>query len=62
MFVTKRYYRVVDKKKKVLQKVYDCLNSKEFDDPFLVIPTKHPALMGLFKIIPKSRIMTSTKN
>ena len=62
VFVMKRYYRVADPKKKLLQKVYDCLNSWGFIDPFLTIPTNHPAVMGIFKVIPKTRIMTPNKS
>ena len=53
----KQYHRVFDKKKKLLQKVYDCLNSWGFVDPFLTIRTNHPAVMGIYKITPKARRM-----
>ena len=64
----KQYYRVADKKKKLqtkitkIQKVYDCLNSWGFVDPFLTIPTNHPAVMGIYKITPKARRMIPNRS
>ena len=53
----KQYYRVANKEKKILQKVYDCLNSWGMKDPFVTIPANHPAIMAIYKVTPTIRRM-----
>ena len=56
----KQYYRVANREKKLLEKVYDCMNSWGFRDPFITISAKHPAIMAIFKITPTITRMTRT--
>ena len=60
MFVTKQYHRVMNAQKKILQRVYDCLNSWGFKDPIITIPTKHPAIMGIYKITPVTKRLVNS--
>ena len=53
----KQYYRMLNKEKRTLGKVYDCMNSWGFLEPFITLPTKHPAIMGIYKITPTVKTM-----
>ena len=52
VFVMKQNFRLVDKVKRSLERVYDCMNSWGFKEPFITISTKHPAIMAIYKVTP----------
>ena len=54
----KRSYRLANREKKQLEQVYDCMNSWGFNDPFVTMSVKSPAIMAIYKITPKVTIMT----
>ena len=60
VFVMKQYYRVANREKKVLERVYDCMNSRGFKDPFITMSAKLPAIMAVYKITPIITRMTIT--
>ena len=62
MFVQRQYHKVVDRQKKILQRVYECVNSWGFKDPFVTIPTKHPAILGIYKITPVTKRLVYDPN
>ena len=59
VYVMKQYYRLKEGEGKVVEKVYDCMNSWGFKDPFITIRTNHPAVMAIYKITPTIKRMTN---
>ena len=59
VYVMKQYYRLKEGDGKVVEKVYDCMNSWGFKDPFITIRTNHPAVMAIYKITPTIKRMTN---